>query len=89
MPSKNKKQKQETRIYIGPSIPGTALKRYTVFRGELHGSINELAEKVPAVKRLIVNVNEMANIERKLGDKTSVQHQMFAQVLNHIKGVKS
>lgn len=89
MPSKKtKKNTQNAQVYIGPSIPSTMLQRYSVFRGELHSSIDEVAKKVPAVKRLIVNVNEMASIERKLADKTSVQHQAFVEIINHIKGVK-
>ena len=89
MPSKKTKNTSDSaQIYIGPSIPGTMLQRYAVFRGPLHKGITQLAEEVPAVKRLIVNVKEMAANEAKLADKTSVQHQMYVAVINHIKGVK-
>lgn len=86
MPSK--KDTNVAQIYMGPSIRGTILERYKVFRGDLPSSIEEVAKKVPAVKRLIVNVNELASVERKLADKTSVQYRAFADVINYIKGVK-
>lgn len=76
------------KIYMGPSIRGTILERYKVFRGELPSSIEEIAKKVPAIKRLIVNVNELASVEQKLADKTSVQYRAYADVINFIKGVK-
>jgi hypothetical protein len=88
MPYSSKKNNDQAVIYIGPSVPGHMLQRYAVFRGDLHSSINEFAAKVPAVKRLIVNVNEMAAAELKLADKSSVYYQMFAEVLKHIKEVK-
>lgn len=75
------------KIYIGPDVPGTLLQRYTVFRGEYHDSVTRLCEQVPAIGRLIVGVEEMAERERKLADKTSVEAQSFAKVINHIKGV--
>lgn len=84
---RNKKSEPNTRIYLGPSIPGTGLERYKVLKGELHESINQLAKSVPAVKRLIVDTKEMANIERKLGDKTTVYAHSFAEIANHVKEV--
>lgn len=81
------KKTDDAKIYLGPSIPGTILNRYAIFRGELHHSIGQLCEQVPAIKRLIVGVSVMAEHEKKLGDKTSVQHSSFVSVLNHIKGV--
>lgn len=78
---------QSSKIYIGPDIPGTMLQRYTVFRGEWHESVKALSAQLPAVKRLIVGVEEMAEREQKLADKTSVEAHSFAEVINHIKGV--
>lgn len=76
---------QNSRVYIGPDIPGTLLTRYTVFRGELHSSVEHICAKLPAVKRLLVGVEEMAERESKLGVKTSVEALSFAEVINHIK----
>ena len=89
MPAKKNAQNKNpgTTIYLGPTIPGTLLQRHRVFRGELHSSILLLAEKVPAIKRLIVDVKEAANAEKKLGDRTSVLYNAFAEVTNHIKEV--
>lgn len=78
---------QTSKIYIGPDIPGTILHRYTVFRGEIHESVHQLCAQIPALKRLIVGVDEMADRERALADKTSVEAHSFAEVINHIKGV--
>ncbi len=85
--SKKRTEAPTSQIYLGPTIPGSLLIRYTVFRGELHKSIVELADNVPAVKRLIVDTKEMANVENQIGDKTTVYAQAFANVANHIKEV--
>jgi len=63
------------------------LQRYTVLRGEWHESVKALSAQLPAVNRLIVGVEEMAEREQKLADKTSVEAHSFAEVINHIKGV--
>tara|TARA_Y100001001_G_scaffold59284_1_gene56100 strand:- start:11763 stop:12020 length:258 start_codon:yes stop_codon:yes gene_type:complete len=78
---------QTAKIYIGPDVPGTLLQRYTVFRGDFHESVERLCVQFPAIKRLIVGVEEMAEREQKLADKTSVEAHSFAEVINHIKGV--
>lgn len=72
-------------IYLGPSVPGTGLERYKVFKGELNSNIIELTNKIPAIKRLIVDTKELANVEQKIGDKTTVFAHAFAEIINHIK----
>lgn len=79
--------KPKSLVYLGPTIPGTSLERYKVFKGELHSSVTQLAAQVPAVRRLIVDTKEMANIERKIGDKTTVYAHAFAEIINHNKEV--
>lgn len=74
-----------SRVYLGPTIPGTSLERYKVFKGELHGSIAKLTDKIPAIKRLIVETKELATVEQKIGDKTTVFAHAFAEIINHIK----
>lgn len=81
----DKKQVSLSRVYLGPTIPGTGLERYKVFKGELHNSVTQLADKIPAIKRLIVDTKELADIEQKIGDKTTVFAHAFAEIINHIK----
>ena len=92
MPSKKRSQKTNIEspkpvIYLGPTVPGTSLERYKVFKGGLPENIKQIADKIPAVKRLIVDTKEMAEIERKIGDKTTVFAHAFAEIINHNKEV--
>ena len=83
-------EKQETTIYIGPSLPSGQLARYTTFlNGEVLPHVAQLIEECPAMKALIVPVSKLADTERKLLNSASVETKRFAEIRKHYrKGAK-
>lgn len=69
----------EASIYIGPSLPGGRLPRYTVFKGgALPAHVAALADEHKSIKRLIVPVSQLAEAERRLADRSSIEAADFA-----------
>ena len=59
-PRATPKVKREPSIYIGPSLRGGRLARYTVFKGgALPAGIDAIAKEHKAVQRLIVPVSKL------------------------------
>lgn len=78
----------EPTIYVGPSLAGGTLAQYTVFKeGKMLPHIQDIVEKNPDVKALIVPVSELATTEQQLSDSTSVVAEKF-KALQRNKGVK-
>lgn len=69
----------EASIYIGPSLPGGRLPRYTVFKGgALPAHVAALADEHKSIKRLIIPVSQLAEAERRLADRSSIEAADFA-----------
>ena len=72
-------------VYVGPSLP--SLSRYTIFkRGELMPHIEKLLAECPNLKRLIVPVEKLGEIQRRLTDNSSLESSWYAEVQKHFKG---
>lgn len=75
-----KRPQGEPSIYVGPTLRGGRLSRYTVFKGgTLPAHIEPLADEHRAIKRLIVPVSRLAEIESRLRDKSSAEFALFAE----------
>lgn len=78
--------KKEPIIYVGPTLPAGLLSRYTIFRnGQCSPHIKQEFEKCHAVSRLMVPVSKLAEVERKLSDKTSSYAGWFAEIKKHYR----
>lgn len=75
-------------IYIGPSLK--ALPTNRVFKNaELLASVQALIEECPAIKRLIVPVDKLAESQAKLRDSSSVESSFYKKIQKHFrKGAK-
>lgn len=73
-------------IYTGPNVPGGKLAQFTVFRdGVIAPHIKLAIDKYPAIKRLIVPINTLAEVQKKLKDKQSVESNQFQTILSQFK----
>lgn len=74
-------------IYIGPTMDSWPLKQYTSFiDGVLPESVAQKMAEHPELKSFIVQPTEIAEIERKIADKTSVHALQFAKIKTLNKG---
>lgn len=80
---------KEAVTYIGPTLPGGKLSRYSTFRNGLPVRVGKLVEECKALKTLLVPVSKLAASQQKLADRSSVQYARFAEVRKHFnKGAK-
>lgn len=77
-------QEQERLIYCGPNIPGSALQRYTVYKGGLPVHLGDLFAKCPAIKRLFVPVTDLARVEKAIATKGTPENAFFNEALQFI-----
>lgn len=74
------KQAAEPSIYIGPTLQGGRLARYTVFKGGvLSPNVAAIAAEHKAIQRLIVPVKRLGEYEKRLADRSSVEAALFAE----------
>lgn len=70
----------EATIYVGPSLKGGRLARYTIFKnGILPRDIAKIAEEHKAINRLIIPVSKLAEFEARLRDKSGVEAALYAE----------
>ena len=68
-------------IYCGPSLPARyGLRQYTVFLGPLPGHVQQLIEKCPAIKALMVPVAELAAVKTAMQKVGSVEAVMYNEI---------
>lgn len=85
-PAKAPAAKQDTKkagpkIYVGPTLRGGKLAKYTIFKnGELPVGVAELAESHKEIKGLIVCVQRLTQFEQRLKDPSSVEAARFRAV---------
>jgi hypothetical protein len=76
-------------IYVGPSIPGGALIRFTVFRGGKPSHLQQLFADCQAVEKLLVPVQKLSESLAQLNKTGTPQHTWYGQVVEFIqKGAK-
>lgn len=71
-------------IYIGPTIPG-AVAQNTVFNNGITAALAEEAEKLPAIKSLIVPVEKLAAAQKEIKINNSALTVCYRMVEDYIK----
>lgn len=79
-PAEEKKQeKKGNTVYLGPTITGV-IKHSTVFQdGILPEKAQKCVSDFPMMRRLIVNIDEMADAVKELRKKQSALSTIYAQ----------
>lgn len=74
------KTKRSNLVYLGPTIPGV-MKHSTVFQnGILPGKAQECLSEFPAMNRLFVSTEKMAETVKELHKQQSALRAVYAQV---------
>ncbi|WP_312117947.1 hypothetical protein [Brevibacillus reuszeri] len=73
-------QPQEQLIYVGPNIPGGRLMQYTVFRGGIPDYLDDLLEKQPAIRQLIVPVQDLSSVQARISTPGTLEHTFYQRV---------
>lgn len=76
-------------IYIGPSVPGGVLGRFTIFRGGKPEHLKELFESCPALDKLLIPVEKLSELLERLSKPGTPLHTWYGQAVDFIqKGAK-
>ena len=78
-----KQEQQEALIYVGPSLPGGLLTKYTIFSNGIPDHLKLHFEKCPAFKRLFVPVSQLSAVESRLNDATSAESVFYQQTVQY------
>lgn len=82
----NKTAKEPSLIYCGPNLPKGVLNQFTVFQNGISKHIDSYIEECPAIKRLIVPVDEFTSFVSKSTEPGTSEHVWFDQVLSKYYG---
>jgi hypothetical protein len=74
-----KSDHQEALIYVGPSLPGGLLTKYTTFSNGIPDHLKAHFEKCPAFKQLFIPVSQLLTTENRLKDATSAESVFYRQ----------
>lgn len=78
-------EEKATYFYIGPNLPGGALKKNTIFVGtktEIKEKFKEEIEKYPQLERLIVKVETLAEAKAKASQPGNLLYKCYQDVLS-------
>ncbi len=74
-------------VYLGPNIRGV-IQRGKIFpgeRAEVEAFLEEPIRKYPAIKRLLVSGEELAEARTQIKQPTSRLHQVYKRFVNELK----
>jgi hypothetical protein len=74
-----KSESQEPLIYVGPSLPGGLLTKYTIFSNGIPDHLKAHFAKCPAFKQLFIPVSQLPAVESRLKDATSAESVFYRQ----------
>lgn len=80
--SKKTVNKQETVVYVGPTIPGVA-NHNAVFNNGLPKGMQDAIEKEPAFKNLLVPVSQLAAATGDIANKRGATYVFYEKALNY------
>lgn len=75
--------------YIGPNIPGGALKQNSIMIGTKEGikeKYKEEIEKYPQVERLIVSVEKLQESKEKINITGNIINKYYQDIISSING---
>lgn len=76
------------RIYVGPSLPKAKLPQFAVFANGYPQYVEDLMDKCPSLKTLIVPTSKVQKARRDLTVKGTLLNSMAAKVLSEYQGAK-
>jgi hypothetical protein len=74
---------QEALIYVGPSLPGGLLTKYTTFTNGISEHLKSHFEECPAFKQLFIPVSKLPAVENRLKDVTSAESVFYRQTVQY------
>ncbi|CCJ32889.1 MULTISPECIES: hypothetical protein [Caloramator] len=74
-------------IYCGPNLTNKGLIQNTIFIGYPE-HLNDLFEKCPSIKGLIVPVNELSKVMQNISKTGTYENLMYKEVLKFISEVR-
>lgn len=80
------KQKPESLIYCGPSLPNGLLSRFVVFRGGIPVHLEKHVQACPALKHMFVPVKAFSDMHKALNTVGSAENLLFEEVKQHFFG---
>lgn len=82
-------QKNMRLIYCGPNIYGGRLLQYTAFKGGYPEHLSDIFEKCPAVKELLVPIENFTTTMAKIQKKGTEESRLFGEIIQFLqnKGV--
>lgn len=75
-------------IYLGVSIPGTALSFGSIYKNGYPEAIKALMERIPEIKPLMIEAGKVADFKRELKVKGSYASTLYSKLAEKIKGGK-
>jgi len=77
--------KKQAFMYLGPNIPGGILLKGALFKGKIPVHLDGIIEKIPEIKKLLVEAQEVANIKSQLEKPGSAVYGIYQYVQEQIK----
>ncbi|WJQ12758.1 hypothetical protein QT238_11255 [Geobacillus stearothermophilus] len=72
-------------VYIGPSLPGGLLTRYTIFSNGIPTHLQGYCEKCPSLKQLFVPPERLALAENNLKDPASAESVFYRETVDFFR----
>lgn len=77
------------RIYVGPSLPKAKLPQFTVFANGYPQYVQDLIDKCPSLKQLIVPTSKVQQARRELAVKGTLLNTLSLKIVNeYLQGAK-
>lgn len=73
-------------IYVGPNLPRGILNQFTVYTGGLPRHLEQHFEKRPAIKRLFVSVDALAEVQQAISQPGTAEQVWFQDIKDYIQG---
>lgn len=72
-------------VYIGPSLPGGLLTRYTIFSNGIPAHLQGYCEECPSFKQLFVSPDRLALAENNLKDPASAESVFYRDTVDFFR----
>lgn len=80
--TENKQVKNETLVYIGPTIVGVVTQN-TFFNNGLSNELQSLIEKNPAINNLVVPISRYTTAASSINKKEGAMYEFYKKVLQY------
>lgn len=77
--------RQEALIYVGPSLPGGLLTKYSTFLNGVPAHIKAFFEQCQGLKQLFIPVSQLSEVELRLKDPTTAESVFYRQIEQYFR----